>query len=116
MYRTRVELPELSEQPLYLELGRVEHSARVFVNGQLAGVAAMSPKHVKLDWKLFKKGDNLIDIVVSNTAANQFVLSEAQKLYKPGELDRFHPMALVFEEQILDGGLYGPVRLQYGMQ
>lgn len=116
MYRTRVELPELSERPLYLDLGRVEHSARVFVNGQLAGVAAMSPKRVKLDWKLFKKGDNLIDIVVSNTAANQFVLSEAQKLYKPGELDRFHPMALVFEEQILDGGLYGPVRLQYGMQ
>ena len=62
--------------------------------------------------QLFRKGENRIDILVSNTAANQFVLSDAQYLYSPAELSLFHPISLEAEKKHLDGGLYGPVILR----
>lgn len=112
LYRTKVHLEELPERTMLLELGKVEHSARVYVNGTFAGIAAMSPKQVKVEQKLFRKGENQIDILVSNTAANQFVLSDAQYLYKPEEISIFHPISLVTEMKHIDGGLYGPVILR----
>ena len=47
LYRTQVHLEETPERPLLLELGKVEHSARVYINGTFAGIAAMSPKQVR---------------------------------------------------------------------
>lgn len=60
-----------AEQKVILDLGTVVSTAEVYVNGHLAGIKIAPP------WKLdisqyIVPGENRIEILVFNTAANQF--------------------------------------------
>lgn len=57
-------------QRLVLDLGRVSSVADVFVNGQHAGTLVWSPYRLDIS-RLIKPGENEIEVIVTNTEANQ---------------------------------------------
>lgn len=86
---------EMLASPVLLDLGHVVSSARVYVNGTLAGIKAAPDWTFRLDG-LAGPGANRIDVVVHNTLANHYDTIPTK--YK-GDLT---------------SGLLGPVRLLYG--
>ena len=60
---------------------------------------------------LLRVGENVLEIVIANTAANQFVYTENFKRYKPEELGPYFEISKEFEKDSLGGGLFGPVVL-----
>jgi hypothetical protein len=87
VYRTAVELPAAYDpsQPSALDLGAVESSAEVWINGKPAGVAFMKPYRVDARGWL-KPGRNEIEVRVANLWSN-YVLSlppEPSKIPEPG--------------------------------
>jgi len=112
-YRATVDLPQAPEGDVLLTLGKVEYSAEIRVNGQFGGNASLEPMQLVLDGKLFRAGENTVEIQVANTAANQFALSDADQQFLPEELGPYHERAKQYEHSSLGGGLYGPVVLHY---
>jgi hypothetical protein len=55
-----------------LDLGKVVATARVRVNGQVAGIRVAPPWHVDIS-KQVKAGDNQIEVLVYNTLANHYL-------------------------------------------
>ncbi len=99
-----------------LDLGKVCESARVFINGQDAGILWSIPFTVKIR-KFLKPGVNTIEIEVANLMANRIRQMDQQKVqwrnyheinfvnidYKPFDAARWKPMT---------SGLLGPVILK----
>lgn len=107
---------ELGEVPLaWLDLGGVAHTARVRVNGKDAGVCWAPPHRVDVRG-LLKAGRNLLEVEVTNLAANRIADLDRRKVpwkafheinfvnidYKPFDASEWEPM---------ESGLLGPVRL-----
>ncbi len=113
IYRANLDLDFEPENKVQLSLGKVEYSALVKINGKLCGNAVFEPMELLVDGKNFKKGTNTIEITVSNTAANQFVYTTADKFFEPKEIGPYHERAKEFEKESLGGGLYGPVTLKF---
>jgi hypothetical protein len=55
-----------------LDLGRVGEAAEVFLNGRPAGWTAWAPYRVPLARSLWRAGENLLEVRVTNSAANAF--------------------------------------------
>ena len=71
VYRTAVDAPEACVgKPLILDLGRVEVSARVRLNGEKVGNAILTPYRVMLPRGL-QKGRNALEVEVTNLGANR---------------------------------------------
>lgn len=113
IYRTTFDLDFEIYGKVKLSFGKVEHSISVDINGVHAGCSIFEPREIFFNTDLFHKGKNIIDITVSNTAANQFILSDAEKYYKSEELGSYHEGAKKSESEHVDGGLYGPVMIQF---
>ena len=113
VYRTTLDLDFEPSKPAVLSLNKVAYSAEVKINGKHCGYAVFEPMNLVIDGEKFKKGSNLIEITVSNTAANQFVLSGTDKLFEPKEIGPYNERSKEFEKENLDGGLYGPVTLKF---
>ena len=95
-----------------VDLGRVEASARVFVNGKYAGTAWAEPKRVRFDGSAADGGRMLtIEIEVADTLANQFITQPMDQMYPASELGPYQDRLRVLEEKAPIGGLYGPVVL-----
>ena len=93
----------------FLSLGKIEYSAEVFLNGEKRAVF-MKPYVCEVQTVL-RVGENVLEIVIANTAANQFVYTENFKRYKPEELGPYFEISKEFEKDSLGGGLFGPVVL-----
>ncbi|MDI1248306.1 MAG: glycosyl hydrolase [Lacunisphaera sp.] len=78
VYRNSFELPvaPAAEQVALLDLGVVADIARVFVNGQEAGVAWRAPFHVEIT-RLLRAGNNTLEIRVANRWINRLIGDEA---------------------------------------
>ena len=113
IYRTTVNLPEAPAGDVLVQLGKVEYSAEVRVNGRFGGVVSLSPMQAILPGELFQAGENLVEIQTANTAANQYVLSGADELFEEKETGPYHEREKTYEMSSLGGGLYGPVTLHY---
>ena len=113
IYRTTLELNFEPKGKAMIDLGKVSYSAEVNINGRSCGHAIFEPMRLVIDAANFTKGSNVIEITVSNTAANQFVLSEVDKLFEPKEIGPYHERSVEFEIERLDGGLYGPVTVKF---
>ncbi len=113
IYRTSIELESEPRGVALLSLGKIAYSAEVKVNGKHCGFGIFEPMELIIDGENFTKGSNLIEITVSNTAANQFVLSGADKLFEPKEIGPYNERSKEFEKESLDGGLYGPVTVKF---
>jgi hypothetical protein len=98
-----------------LDLGKVCESARVWVNGQDAGILWSIPFTARIG-KYLKQGNNSIEIEVANLMSNRIRQMDQQKIvwrnyheinfvnidYKPFDASGWKPM---------DSGLLGPVTI-----
>jgi hypothetical protein len=99
-----------------LDLGKVCHTARVYLNGNLAGISWCAPRVIDLSPHL-QPGRNHLVIEVTNLAANRIADLDRRKV----PWKRFHEINFVnidykdFDASAwpaLDSGLLGPVSLR----
>ncbi|MBF9221234.1 glycosyl hydrolase [Hymenobacter ruricola] len=96
---------------VYLDLGTVANLAEVWVNGQPCGIAWTPPYRLNITEAL-KKGDNQLEISVTNTWANRLIGDQARpadqrQTWTPAP----SPAAA---KPLLPAGLLGPVRIGIG--
>lgn len=111
----RLEFDWKGKSPALLDLGEVAHTAKVRLNGKDAGTC-WSPPH-RLDvGKLLREGSNVLEVEVTNLAANRIADLDRRKVpwkafheinfvnidYKPFDASGWEPM---------ESGLLGPVRI-----
>ncbi len=116
VYRTAFEAPaSCVGRPVILDLGRVEVSARVRLNGARAGEAILTPYRVLLPQGL-KQGMNALEVEVTNLGANRIRDLDLRQV--PWRI--FQDINFVdirykgFDARtwsVRDSGLLGPVRL-----
>ena len=114
-YRTTFRVTEKSSDDYVLDLGDVRESARVWVNGQDAGILWHVPFKVNIG-RYLKQGNNTLRIEVVNLMANRIIDLDKRKVewrkfneinfvdlyYKPFDASNWEPMA---------SGLLGPVTI-----
>jgi hypothetical protein len=120
-YRCRFDLPtgtSAADQgaPILLDLGEVKHVARVRLNGKDLGARFMRPYRLPIPAGLFRTQGNLLEVEVTNLAANRIRDLDRRKV--PWRV--FHDINLVniqyrpFDASnwpIFDSGLLGPVTI-----
>jgi len=108
--------PDIEAEAWTLDLGRVADSARVFLNGQNLGTVFTTPFQIRIASSELKASGNLLEIDVTNVAANRIRDMDINKVvwknfydtnvvnidYKPFDASAW---------PIRDAGLLGPVRL-----
>ena len=96
VYRRSFVLPrDYAENKLVLDLGRVDASASVRVNGKSAGIRGWAPYRFDIT-SVVRPGTNEVEITVANTLANHYAVGT--------------PAVHVYERQT-ESGLFGPVRI-----
>lgn len=101
-------LPELPDGMLYLDLGKVNHTVRIFMNGKPAGEKTMPPYVIPLPGA--KRGD-VLTIVVANTIANACANTAYFDKQDIRDVGPYHANMIKYEELAPAGGLFGPVRV-----
>jgi hypothetical protein len=113
-YTTTFESPELPAS-CRLDLGKVANTARVSLNGKALGISWCAPHVIDISESL-QPGKNLLEIEVTNLAANRIADLDRRKV----PWKQFHEINFVnidykpFDASAwpaLDSGLLGPVRL-----
>jgi hypothetical protein len=102
----------------YLDLGEIRYSADVRLNGQSLGVRAWRPFRWSLGTSL-KEGTNLLEVAVTNTAANELAGSPERlaEIEAKGWLkNSYSRIYLKFDAEMVPSGLMGPVRLVWGQR
>lgn len=74
-YTKHLELKRIPKTEYYLDLGKVNELAEVIVNGQSAGILWRAPFRCRVD-KLLHKGDNTIQVKVTNLWVNRLIGDE----------------------------------------
>jgi len=99
-----------------LDLGRVEQSARVRLNGRPLGTLIIAPFQVRLNAELLKAKGNVLEVEVTNVSANRIRDLDRRKV--PWKI--FHNINFVSRRYrrfdashwpVFPSGLLGPVRL-----
>ncbi|MBL0135036.1 MAG: hypothetical protein IPP79_14140 [Chitinophagaceae bacterium] len=67
-----------SKQPLYLDLGKVNHLARIILNGKDLGVLWTAPWRVTIPSQLLHVSNNKLEIQVTNVWANRLIGDEQE--------------------------------------
>jgi len=96
LYRTDLDVPQVTSAQWILDLGRVRGSADVSVNGHACGVRIWHPYRFDITEAL-NPGTNRIDVRVFNTLGPHFAIG--------------HPSAHVFPNQTLSG-IFGPISVK----
>ncbi len=110
-YKTKFMRPK-NEGEVLLDLGEVHYSCEVFLNGKSQGVRIMMPYRYTFRAEDMEK-ENILEIRVSNTPANEYHYSENLANWAPWQRAVYWPIQDFFHEDSLSGGLYGPVKLLY---
>ena len=107
-YRFTLSTENMEEDSVcLLSLGKVEHSARVYVDGELCGIHGFPGDRIPLP--VSGKKQLNIEVVVANNLANAIVNTDCYALFKREDLGPYHERALEFEKDACGGGLIGPV-------
>ena len=93
-----------------IDLGDVHYMAEVCLNGHSLGKALTSPFRFKIPSDILAENNNL-RIVVTNTSANWYVHTDYFDKWNINELSQYFETELTFAEDLVSGGLYGPVTL-----
>ena len=110
VYTTEFSAPV--KKDMMLDLGEACYSCEVFVNKVSVGVKVMSPYRFEIPEELLKD-NNLLEIRVSNTAANEFVYTDSFDKWGEAMLSPYHNYTKEFNKSTLKSGLFGPVKLYY---
>ncbi|MHB1460008.1 MAG: glycosyl hydrolase [Armatimonadota bacterium] len=100
----------VAAQACSLDLGDVRYVCEVVLNGKSLGVRLWPPWSFNIAGKL-KQGSNKLNVIVTNTMANQYVYSHQLDGYASKYLGSYHQRALAFERESVSSGLYGPVTI-----
>jgi len=111
IYKTNFTLPEKVSE-IRLDLGKVCCSCEVFINGKSFGVKTMSPYTVEIPDNILKE-NNLLEIRVSNTAANEYLHTDSFDKWDLWQLSPYCERENIYHADSLSGGLYGPVKIHY---
>ena len=95
-----------------LDLGDVRHVSEVFLNGEPLGVKIMKPYRFRIKKELLRD-ENELEILVTNTVANQQHYSKTFDKWKLWQLTSYSLKQNEYDCDSLDSGLYGPVRILY---
>jgi hypothetical protein len=119
-YSTSFELPAGTLGSASIDLGRVANTARVSLNGSRVGISWCAPHLIDIR-RFIKPGKNLLEVEVTNLAANRIADLDRRKV----PWKRFHEINFVNKDYksfdasswpAADSGLLGPVRLRLGRQ
>ncbi|GAA5118490.1 hypothetical protein JIN84_15940 [Luteolibacter yonseiensis] len=114
-YTTTFQAPQDVTDDCLLDLGKVANTARVFLNGEALGISWCAPHHIR-PGRALRPGENLLEIEVTNLAANRIADLDRRKV----PWKQFHEINFVNIDYKLfdaagwpafDSGLLGPVRL-----
>ncbi len=67
-----------TKQTLYLDLGKVNHLARIILNGKDLGVLWTAPWRVSIPSQLLQASNNKLEIQVTNVWANRLIGDEQE--------------------------------------
>jgi len=95
-----------------LTLNRLEHSARVLVNGSFVGYIALKPYRLTLPSALLLPGNNRLTLEVANTASNAYAVTDPHQWFDFAHIGPYNDREQVMERERQDGGLYGPVTVE----
>jgi hypothetical protein len=99
---------KIPNEVLWLELGSFANMAEVKLNGQSCGICWTPPFRVRIDPAL-KKGDNILEIAVTNTWANR--LQGDHALPKEKQITWTTAPYRLEGKPLLPAGLFGPVTI-----
>ena len=94
-----------------LDLGKVCYSAQVSINGCDLGTVLMPPYRVVIPAGALKK-NNELSVTVTNTSANWYVHTDYFDQWSIKQLSPYFEPERKYAKDTVDGGLYGPVKLQ----
>lgn len=99
-----------------LDLGRVNYSCRVTLNGDEVGRRMWGPFRFDLTERL-KPGKNVLQVVVTNTLANAYAPDAVDERVSRDFAPRivYEDRQRAFEQDSLASGLFGPVTLEYDL-
>lgn len=106
-YKVKVE-DDIDSDDTTLDLGKVNHVAKVFVNDNYIRTLYAYPYRVNLNG--IKKGDE-IKIIVSNTVANACANTDYFDKTPIEWVGPYHEKMIVHEKKAVAGGLFGEVKL-----
>lgn len=112
VYKTEFELSDMVVNNALLDLGSVKHTAEVFLNGVSLGVKVMSPYTFEVNSDILKE-QNVLEVRVSNSAANAFALTDLWSNFEKWQLSPYFDKQTEFDRDSLCGGLIGPVTLGF---
>lgn len=95
---------------ILLNLGTVKHTCEVWLNGQKQGVLCTSPYRLVLKNKDLKE-ENILEIKVANTNANQHVYNDCMKKWNFNQIGPYYQFSVELAKADLPSGLFGPVTL-----
>ena len=115
-YRISFNLPREwfgKRETMWLDLGKVNYSVRVQVNGESAGVRAWGPFRFAIG-RWLQEGENELEVEVFNTPAPELAgdPKRIREIEEKGWLkNSYFRIYHKFDEEMADSGLFGPVRL-----
>nr|MCU0245542.1 hypothetical protein [Bryobacter sp.] len=111
VYTTEFKAPALTKGArLHLDLGSLQYSGEVWVNGTLVDSLVWAPYRVDLT-KAVQPGVNRLTVVVANLSANEMRWNIYDDAMSRPVSRWWHDGHILREEQKLQSGLAGPVRL-----
>lgn len=108
LYRARFSLPkEAIGRDAELRLAKMEACCFIRLNGEaLPDAMIFSPFRMKLPARLVRE-ENELELLVSNTCANEFVRVDTALREACGTQGPYHEMTLLFEKRETGGGIAG---------
>lgn len=100
-----------------LDLGEVNYTCEAFLDGVSLGIRCMPPYTYYVPASERPLGSHeTLTIRVSNTAANEYVTNQADKMFSAAQIGPYHARTLKFEKESQGGGLLGPVTMRRVIQ
>ncbi len=95
-----------------LDLGDVRHTCEVILNGKSLGVKIMKPYCFEIKKEMLRDLNEL-EIMVTNTPANQQLFSKTFEKWADWQLTAYMEKQNVFDLDSIESGLFGPVKITY---
>ncbi|MBO4472991.1 MAG: hypothetical protein J5765_04195 [Clostridia bacterium] len=114
LYRTTFVLPQGVTRAV-LDLGKAEGAAEATLNGVSLGAVLAPPYRFDLPIDLLKT-QNELSVIVTNTAANEYLRTDAFDRYRPWQLGGYFREESAFHRDSERGGLFGSVKIHYNKE
>ena len=112
IYSIEFNRPENMREKLTLDLGKVNYTAEVYLNGERVGNLIMPPYRLTVSSDALRD-KNLLEIRVTNSAANEYKYTTTFEKFAKWQLSPYHDKQMAFCDDKLPGGLFGPVKIYY---